>query len=517
MKKNAFELADHRFLITGQAGIQVTYLDSDIVRLCLDTIKKAFHTLDYSDNYQSRLGFGLFRLRCSIFFGLAQYFHEELQLLEQGNELMAMADSLPGSRDVIAHLVGQLKQLRGAPNPKLEWILQKDWKEENVVIFTPMAMGKSFGTHLIAEQKGHHLSVIHSMSELGSGKYSTLVLPGTMRYLSYGLSMKLLHRGEFAKICVLLFEAESLDLKSRYRLPISPLFPELSSRGYLKIEYSRKEVGVKEESPIPYELDSGKANSQTINSVARLLLFENGTELHVAENECLHVWRPESADGLMKIHPIQLLEGDYLVLEKGQRNELHHLDNEDFGFRHELDTTEAWRGPLNAMLLNHTPREVAALMLGTDYLSRFDSYVPEVNNEFAGLRNLQVNVVQWADGHVFGPGHISHMRAMVSILVKSGLLEINRSIDEAADAWFATLQSIRARRRAAGVNLSNHRDQLLKELLSKRTGLEGAEELVLSNGMVMSLHKLAIVGDPVRVEPDALRKEPVRGAFRWLE
>ncbi len=517
MKKNAFELTDRRFSNADLAEIHVTYLGNDIVRLSLDTVKQAFRTLDYSDDYQSRLGLGLFRIRCSILFGLALYSHDELRLLEQGQELMAMAESLPGSRDMFARLIEHLKQLLDAPNPKLEWVLQQDWEETSAVVFTPMAMGKSFGSHLIAEQNSHHLSVIHSLNELGSGKYSTLILPGTMRYLSYALSMKLLHRGEFAKIHVLLYEGEFLDLKSRYELPSSPLFPELSFRGETILYYSKTAIQSGAE-PLPtVEMNSGKAKIRDGNPFARLILFENGCELHVFENECVHVWRPDNTDGLIKVYPAQLMEGDYLVFEKGQRHDLFHLSDEDLGFRLELDNTEGWRKPLNAMLLNHTPREVASLMMETANLNRGNSSAPEVNAETAGLRNLQNNVTKWADGQVFGPGDISTMRALVSILVISGFLEIDGSIDGAADAWFATLQNIRAGRRAAGVNLSSQRDELLKELLGKRAELEGAEELILSNGMLISLHKLAMVGDPVWVVPDAFRKEPERGTFRWLE
>lgn len=517
MKNNAFELANRRFSNADLARIRVTYLDNHIVRQCLDTVKQAFCALDYSDDYQSRLSLGLFKIRCSILFGLAPYSHGELQLLEQVHELIAMAKLLPNSRDIIARLNEQLKQLLDAPNSKLEWILQQDWEEASGAIFTPMAMGKSFGSHLIAEQKIHHLGVIHSANELGTGKYSTIVVPGTLRHLSYALSIRLLHRGEFAKIHVLLYEGESLDLKSRYELPSSPLFPERSSRGGPRVEISKSKIQAGPEFPLSVELSFGEKNIRVGDPVARLLLFENGAELHVIESEFVHIWRPDSTDGLMKINPVQLMEGDCLVLEKRQRHDLLNLSDEDLGFRMELDTTDQWRRPLNAMLLNHTPREVAILMMETAYLKRRYLSDPGADIESAGLDNLQANVANWANGQVFGPGDISYMRALISVLVKSGLLEINGSIDDVSTTWFSTLQSIRAGRRAAGAHLSSQRDQLLKELLNNRTELEDAEELALSNGMVISLHKLAMVGDPVRVAPDALIKEPIRGALRWLE
>lgn len=517
MKKNAFELSDRRFKNTYRAGIHVTYVDQSSVRQCLDTIKQAFRTLDYSDEYQSRLGFGLFRIRCSILFGLALYSHDELKLLEQGHELIVMGEGLPGSRDIIARLNEQLKQLLDTPNPKLEWILQHDWEEPSVAVFSPMAMGKNFGSHLIAEQKSLHLGVIRSVSELGGGEYSTLILPGTMKYLSYALSMRLLHRGEFAKAHVVLYEGEFLDLKSRHALPGSLLFPGLSSRCDTRIEYSQQPLKTDAERLLPADTHIGEPNIRRSDSFARLLLFENGSELHVLENECVHVWRSGSTDDLIRIYPAQLMEGDCLVFEEEQRHDLLELSDEDSGFRLELDATEVWRKPLNAMLLNHTPREVAFLMMQAANLDHGNSSASEDGAASVALRNLQSNIANWADGKVYGPGDISHMRALVSTLVDSGFLDIKGSIDDAAVAWFATLQNIRAGRRSAGVNLSRQRDELLKVLLSKRTEIESVEELVLGNGMVISLHKLAMVSDPVQVMSDAFRKELVRGTFRWLE
>lgn len=327
----------------------------------------------------------------------------------------------------------------------------------------------------------------------------------------------MIHRGEFANVHVLLYEGEFLDLKSRYALPDSPLFPGLSSRVDTRIEYSQQPPQTDAEHLLPAVTHIGVPDFPRSDHFVRLLLFENGSELHIPENECVHVWRSGSTDDLIRINPAQLMEGDCLVLEKKQRHDLLDLTDEDSGFRLELDATEVWRKPLNAMLLNHTPREIAFLMMQAANLDYGNSSASEDGVASAALRNLQSNIVNWAEGKVYGPGNISHMRALVSTLVDSSFLDIKGSIDEASVAWFATLQDIRAGRRSAGVKLSRQRDELLKVLLSKRTEIESVEELVLGNGMVISLHKLAMVSDPVEVMPDAFRKEPVRGTFRWLE
>lgn len=518
MEKNAFALADRRFSNADLAGIHVTFLRNDIVRLCLNTVTQAFRSLDYSDEYQAQLGFRIFRLRCSILFGLAPYSHAGLQLKEQGEELMALAQSLPRARESIAHVNVQLEKLLNTPNPKLEWILQQDWKGERAVVFTPMAMGKFSTPHLIEEQQIHHLSVIHSISELRSGKYSTLVLPGTMQYLSHALAMRLLHQGEFSKIHVLLHEGEPLSLKKAFELPSSPLFPKLSSRWELEIEYSRIENQVCGDFLLPENVVDRSQNSvQAKELAARCLLFENGTGLHAIENEYQHVWRSDSPDKLMRVYTGQLMEGDYLIREKAPRNDLLFQEGENASFSHELDTTDVWRVPLNAMLLNHTPKEVATLMLKTGNLH--SGKLPESEDAAAthALRNLHVNLANWVDGRVFGPGDISHMRALVRVLVENGYLEVDGPPDDTADGWFAALERIRAGRRSAGVSLSSQRDELLQEYFKEHCEPEDAQELVLGNGMVISIHKLAMVSDVVKVAPDAVIKAPVRGALRWFE
>jgi len=518
MEKNAFELADRRFSNADLAGIHVTHLGNDDVRLCLDTVKQAFRSLDYSDDYQAQLRFRLFKLRCSILFGLAPYSHAGLRLKDQGEELVALAQSLPRAREPINRVKVQLDKLVGTANPKLEWILQQDWKGGKAVVFTPMAMGKSSGSHLIEEQRIHHLSVIHSISELRSGKYSTLVLPGTVQYLSHALAMRLLHQGEFRTIHVLLHEGEPLSLKKRLKLPSSPLFPALPSKGDLKIECSKIENQVCDDFLWSDNVaDHSEKNAQAIGLAARCLLFENGTELHAIENEYQHVWRPNGPDKLMRLYPGQLMEGDCLIREKGPRHDLLFREGENTSFRYELDTTDIWRVPLNAMLLNHTPRKVATLLLKTGYLH--SGTLPESEDAAANsaLRNLHVNVANWADGRVFGPRDVSHMRALVRVLVENGYLKVDGPPDDTADGWFAALEGIRSDRRSAGVSLSSQRDELLQEYFREHGEPKDAQELVLGNGMVVSIHKLAMVGDVVQVAPDAVIKDPVRGALRWLE
>src|SRR5690606_2824868 len=146
MEKNAFELADRRFSNADLAGIHVTHLGNDDVRLCLDTVKQAFRSLDYSDDYQAQLRVRLFKLRCSIRFGLASYSHAGLRLKDQGEELVALTLSLRRAIEPINRVEVQLDQLVGTAWPKLEWVQHPDWKGGNAVVFTRMAMEKSSGS-----------------------------------------------------------------------------------------------------------------------------------------------------------------------------------------------------------------------------------------------------------------------------------------------------------------------------------------------------------------------------------
>lgn len=517
--------------------MHVVRLRCEPVRQFLESVKSVFRTIDFADEYQTQLGRLLWRLRCSVLFGLAPYDHEELRLLAQGEEISDKAEPLPGSRESVALLTQRLSVLlEQNDNPKLEWVLRQDWPgDESAAVFTLMAMRKSFGTDLIerySDDQNKGLGIITSLEHLGSEKYSTLVMPGTLQYLSHSLFMKLFHRGEFRRFHVLLYEGESLSLKSRLQLPDSSLFPGLSEGAGLSIDKTdglglSKDNINDEDQPIPAQIfgtSGGMVKGHSVGIPSRFLLCDDGSGFYVADSERIRVWRPDAPEKLAYVYPVQLLEGDFVILEEGQRRDLLDHSDSNSEFSAELDATGVWRKPLRAMLLSSSSEEIANRMMATGHLYERSTGVELVNAvELSGevpigkaefdsgnaARNLKTNISKWAEGQVYGPGDLHHLLALVQVLVEGGYLQIESSHEYAARQWFKDLEKLRAGRRTAGMNLSDQIDRLLEDSLGAQAVPNDGLELLLDNGMLVSVHQLAMISDQVSTLPESLLRKTI--------
>ena len=125
------------------------------------------------------------------------------------------------------------------------------------------------------------------------------------------------------------------------------------------------------------------------------------------------------------------------------------------------------------------------------------------------VRNLQTNIGKWADGQVYGPGDVNHLWALVQILVESGNLEITNSPEHVARQWFHDLEKLRAGRRAAGMSLSGQIDRLLEKSLEAHSGVNDIRELLLDNGVRVSIHQLAMISDQVSSVRESLLNKPI--------
>jgi len=537
MSNNYFSSVDLRFSNQQSCVINVVRLRCEPVRSVLEAVRSVYRTIDFADEYQAQLGRVLWRLRCTVMFGLAPFDDEDLQLEVLYDEISDMAAGLPGARASVSLLVERMSALRQhKTNPKLEWIMQHDWSEEGPAgLFTLMAMKQSFGSGLIESHSGNkndNLGMINSLEQLGNGEYFCLVMPGTLQYLSHGLFMKLFHRGEYRRCHVLLYEGEPLSLKRRLQLPRSSLFPNLAGSSDLIIEKTdasgdiddpRDDRGGPELAQI-FGRFGASTGDQADGWPARFVLCDTGMGFYLSENRRVRVWRPNAIEKLAFVYPMQLQEDDLVILEKGSRQSVLEQSNTDRNFSIGLDATSVWREPLRSMLLSSSPGEVANLMIASGHLDEGRTEWP--NSRAAGrlggadivetesdlsnaVRNLQTNIVKWAEGQVYGPGDFNHLRALVYVLVESGSLQIKNSPEYAARQWFQDLEKLRAGRRAAGMNLSGEIDHLLEKSLEAQSGASDVREMLLDNGVRVSIHRLAMISDQVSSVPESLLNQPI--------
>jgi hypothetical protein len=535
MSQNPFSIANRRFTNLESATVQVVRFRFAPARQFLDSVTSVFRTIDFDDDYQAELGRNLWRLRCSVLFGLAPYDHEELGLLTQGEQILGMAKGLPGSRESTTQMLDRLSVLLDqTDNPKLEWVARQGWGHDDpAAIFALMAMRKSFGSDLIAQLPGNPANppqIISSLEQIGTGKYATLVIPGTCQYLSQGLFMKLFHLGEYSRVHVLLYEGETFRPKDRLRLPESTLLLGCSEGKDLHIE--RSDVVDSTDAvdgdvdkfisdglfspPCDASLDDGRGIP------SRFVLCDGGKGFYVAEAERIRVWRQSESDILIPLYPAQLSEGDFVILEKGDRSEFLDQAGDQQEFEAGLDATSVWRTPLQELLLSRSLEKVANLMSETRHIpertagltafekadkSDLDPFLEGLTESARASRNLQSTLRNWAEGRVYGPRDLQHMRALVQVLVDGGALNLDSSPEEAAERWFRELERLRAGRRAAGMHVRDEIDHLLEDTLGGSVSPTDGLEIELANGMVISLHQLAMIGDRVsRVPESSLRK-----------
>lgn len=519
MQNNSFSSVTHRFANLGRASVQIVRLQFPPVQQVLDAIKTVFRTLDFSDEFQAELGWLLFKLRCSVCFGLVQYSHEKLGLLAQVEEISGMVQSLPGSREsaslLIQHVSGLVQQTK---NPKLEWILSNPCSAEDPkAVFGLMAMRKCFGADLMPQLQGAEsarLEIISSLDQLASDESSTLILPGSLKYLSQGLFMKLFHEGRYSRFHVLLYQTEPLSFRRRRYLPESALFPCLS-QGIDPVIENTEGIETAGDAQSEDEDLSRLLVSSTEDQVEgcsrKIIVFEDGMTIRVANSERVRVWRPESQEMLLVVSPAQMIEGDFVILEKSHRHALLNFPSGEQDLSTGLDATEIWRQPLQAMLLDHTPVQIARLMMATDHLLDDNSLVttlgahgakdenawPQVADESCGMvTNLATNISNWDSGRVYGPGDLPHMSALIRVLADEGYLKnFERMPEEAAQSWYRDLEKLRAGQQAAGVSLSAQIDGLLKQRLRKQQQPEGCLEITLENGMALTLRRLVMIAD----------------------
>lgn len=537
MLNNPFEIANRRFTGLESAAIRIIKIKFSPIRIVMDSVTSVFKTLDFSDEYQSKLGLSLWKLRCSLLFGLAPYSHEDLGLLSKGEDIVSLAERLPGSRDSALLMMDRLVELVGQEeNPKLEWIVNQNWAAvDPVAIFTSMATRRSFGADLIQRQPENQTSqfdVITTPGQIGVDAYNTLVIPGTCQYLSPSLFMRIFRLGLYSRVHVLLYEGEFFRPKHRLVIPESVLLPGNSKGIGLQItedevidnsaEADKTDDVLFSEYLFSSPCDTSLNESHGVQS--RYILCDDGTGFHVAEKERIRVCREGEVDKLTNVFPAQLMEGDFVILESGNRKDLlvRHSNNQEF--RERLDATMTWREPLQRLLLTRSLGEVASMIDETGYIQEMSSeqkmYKKTVDFNFKAAakdliederrnRNLRSTLSNWAEDRVYGPKDLQHMMALTNVLNDQGLLNIECSSEDAARTWFGELEKLRGDQRAAGRIVTTEISSQLEGILNSLTSLSDGYKVELENGLIASFHQLAMISDKVSIVSESLLKRPI--------
>ncbi len=502
-----FSLAHKRFITAGNVRVRIFKVKAPEVDKVIRATAAFFRVLDFFDPYQKEIGYDVWKLRCTLLYGLARFDHPALEMLRISDEVIRKCASLPACKEVIQQLRATLERLMLKPeNPKIEKVIKiLDNANEEIAIFAMMAMRKSFGSHLISEaldEAGLAKEVLTSIEEARSATSRSLIVPGTCKYLSPRAFSELFRLGRFSEIAVLLYADERFHEKARVALPACGTL----SRNVGKRDYNVEEVA----SPTDETEGENEADQQISEALfeaggvlhdsdgsgvrSRYVVADDGKGFFVPERENLRVLRKGSGLALAFARPVELVEGDFAILQRGDNEALLDADDDAGTFPADLDATHVWRLPLQALLQTMSPAEVGHLMVETGLISSAPG---------------GQSITSWADGDTYGPGSPETMLALVKVLVGESRLETIQGAEESARLWFSDLTRIRSGRQQGGMRIRREIDALLEDAVSGLSDVADGTELKLPNGVRMDIRLIAIVGDRIRKVPQHALYKPV--------
>lgn len=502
-----FSLAHERFMTADDVRVRIFKVKAPEVEKVIRATAAFFQLLDFSDSYQKEIGYDVWKLRCTLLYGLARFDHPALEMVRISDEVIRKCASLPACKEAIQELRSTLERLVLNPeNPKIEKVVKiLDNANNEIAIFAMMAMRKSFGSHLISEaleEAGLAAEVLTSIDEARCATSRSLIVPGTCKYLSPRAFSELFRLGRFSQIAVLLYTGERFHEKSRVALPACGML----GRNVGKPDYEVEEVA----SPIDETEGENEADQQISEALfeaggalhdsdgsgvrSRYVVGDDGKGFFVPEEEKLRVLRKGSGLALAFARPVELVEGDFAILQRGDNESLLDADDDEGTFPAELDATHVWRLPLQALLQTLSPAEVGHLMVETGLISSAPG---------------GQSITNWADGETYGPGSSETMLALVKVLAGEGKLETILGTEESARHWFSDLTRIRSGRQQGGMRIRREIDALLEEAVSRLSDVADGTELKLPNGVRMDIRLIALVGDRIRKVPQHALCKPV--------
>ena len=444
---------------------------SSVTRL-MQTSSRFFEMLDRTDPIQAEISRRLWVLRSTVLFTLLPFDDPGLDLLLQVNELEQSSLSIPDAIPMIESLRKCITDICNVGrNPKREWfihMLAENAGDENgkIGIFTALSSGRSPGWPYeklaMLSELDERLLPVMSRKDLKNNIYQMLIFPCGCSNVPHSFLSDLLFSGITAKIDVLLYSAEKLQVPKRLTLPNDSI---LSSR--LEISKMDREIVVVPNDVGVSAVDTwvNEAFWQGVHgaarrgshdlSPARYMLFCDGTGTFLPEDG--HVTtlsmqgRVISEDDLDVRRVEDISEGDLVVLRSGYSGLLLDDASERILGREEndnlFDVATDWKNALDALLVTHTAEEVAREL------------------QERGVTTSAVSIYQWAGPDVLGPGNERVFNELINLLADKGKIKKSGAelTNYAFNCWQG-LQAFRGLHHKAGKLI---RQDLFKALFSR--------------------------------------------------
>lgn len=450
---------------------------SPVARL-IQISNRFFHLLDRTDPSQAEISRRLWVLRSSVVFTLLPFDDPDLNLLLQVNELETSSHGIPDAEPLIESLRKCVTDIISAErNPKREWLIgalaeHLGGDSGNIGMFLALSGGRPPGWP--QEKSGKLADLMQGMlpitskRALRSNVFQKVILPCACGNASPSLLSGLMYSGVTAKIEVLLYPGERLQVPKRLLLPDDRVF----ANHLQKSEIEREVVAVPRD---PADIWVNEAFWQGLHgaarneahdlSPARYLLFCDGTGTFLPEDGRVMTLpadgRVQDENDLYMIPVEDVSEGDMVVLRSGASGFLldevserimGHEENENL-----FETATDWKDALDALLVTHSTEEVAQAL------------------RESGVPVSAASIHQWVGPEVLGPGKESVFRALINLLALKGKLQKEGAdLVSYANCRWESLQALRGLHQKAG-NLI--RQYLFKALFSHYGNEPGQREL----------------------------------------
>lgn len=498
--------------------------------LSIQISSRLFLLLDRTDPVQAEISRRLWVLRSSILFTLLTFDDPALRLQLQMKELEQSSEGVPDAAPLINSLKKNVTDIVSAgKNPKREWLIhmlsETMGKEDGPIgMFTALSPGRPPGW---PQEKSGHLSElserilpIGSRRNLRSTVFRTVILPCACSNAPPSLLSDLLFSGVTAKIEVLLYPGEKLQVPRRLRLPEDGIFA-----GHLQESQVDREVVVVPGDQGLSVVDAwvneafwqglhGAARTGSHDlSPARYMLFCDGTGAFLPEAGRVMTLPADGKvtdeDDLCMVRVEDVCEGDTVVLRSGDSGFLLDEASERImgreGNESLFEIATDWKEALDALLVTHTNEEVAHAL------------------RERGVSTSAASIHQWVGTEVLGPGNEHVFRELLNLLADKGKLQKSGiELTSYADSRWKSLQALRGLHQKAGNlirqdlfralfsrfgNESEHRSPADRDTIHIE-GDTGAELLVL--------RVASVDGNTAYVQPSRLGKLDNLKGNKWL-
>lgn len=514
-RSSLFDVIDVRYVRAASCRVRKVVLDHPLISDIAGQSAHIFSLLDREDEHQRRLARDVWLLKSTITQTLLPFADVRLEIKSKTDGLRRQSESVPSAAGSIVALAEQVNLLvDSSTNPKREVVLKAMSSLASgggeVGVFAGLQGGLTPGWPIevsaATDFAAGSCTIFRTRKEIADKGFSTIVIPGTLRFSSRTTSMDLLNGGHASEIMVLAYKRESVFIPEPIELP--------EDRRFRVAECPAVEKAVAIEGPAllldqwanesfwqevrARHTPSGPVSERDITMSARFVLFADGSgaflpdDGSVVEVSAL-VDNPAilltQSDRLPRKAVRDLEERDLVMLRlTGSGDYLDEVADrmmEQEGHLSLREEATAWKNILFRAIKQHGEGTVARVARNNGLKLRSATYL-----------------WNWASDAVIAPHDFETFLVLIRALVQleGGLTWVNP--DEYAQERWTEMELLKVFRQRAAVEIRRLLLERVRGLIAARQRIETVESIQLpglDSGRIGLLRVSAVDATSVRI------------------